>query len=232
MVVAIDDDVKIKIMHSLRDSERSFEGIANSAGRAKSTMSRHLKKLERNGLISSRRDHKDKRKKIYKCESKLLGITTQSKPILDKKTLIDINSSIDGSVDFINLIFRSIRYKFDSLGIEIAPVLHTIGEQIGLEISKKMSSTNIDGTLGEIADFWRKHRLGEVEVVQKNPLIFIVHNCYACSDMPDIGKTLCAFDEGILESIFSYRLSAKCIVKETECSGSGFGHCKFVAVFS
>ena len=230
-VVTIDDPIKIKIIHFLQNSERHFNEIVRFTGKAKSTISKHLESLENDKLIVSNKDPTDSRKKIYKIKATLLGRATKSKPALKNKTLQDIYSSSDGPFNFMSLIFRSIRYIFDSLGMKAKPTFYLMGKQIGYEISRKLVSTELNDLLQEIAKFWEKNQLGEVKILQKNPLILNIHNCYECSDMPNIGETLCAFDEGILESIFNNKLNVKSVVKEIECFGTGFDHCKFIVVF-
>ncbi|MCX9025142.1 MAG: ArsR family transcriptional regulator, partial [Candidatus Methanoperedens sp.] len=59
-------------------------------------------------------------------------------------------------------------------------------------------------------------------------LTLVVNNCHHCSKMPNVGKTLCSMDEGIIEGVFSSKLDRHCHVKETECWGTGYNHCKFV----
>ncbi len=46
--------------------------------------------------------------------------------------------------------------------------------------------------------------------------------------MPDIGRTQCSLDEGILEAIIEEKLKVQCSIQETECYGTGHDHCKFI----
>ncbi len=230
-VVILDDGVKIRIMHYLDQEERGFDDIVKFTRRAKSTVSQHLAKLERGALITSIKDPLDSRKTIHKSRAKLLFVTTESKPVLNKKTLEDITRLNGGPFTFMNAIFRSLRYMTDSFGADARPMLRLMGEQIGDELSKKFRAENVDALLDEISDFWKMNQLGELEVIENIPLTFIVKNCYECSNMPDVGKTLCAFDEGMLKSIFDNRLHKKSTVKEIECPGTGYDHCKYVVLF-
>ncbi len=229
-VIVLDDDVKIRIMHYLDLGERGFDDIVKFTKKAKSTVSQHLAKLEQDGLITSIKDPLDRRKTIYRSCAKLLFIKAESKPILNKKTLDDISKLSDGAFIFMNAIFRALRYITDSFGADARPMLRLMGEQIGKELSKRFRAEDIDGLVEEISEFWKKNQLGEIEVIEKNPLTFIVKNCYECSNMPDIGRTLCVFDEGLLKSIFDTRLHKKSTVREVECSGTGYEHCKFIVL--
>lgn len=227
-IVGINDEVKIKIMHALEKEEKNFDEIVKLTEKAKSTISKHLEKLEKDGLIISGKNSADYRKKTYKKTANMIGAVSKPKPILCRKTLEHLDTS--EPFKFMNSLFRSMRYVLESQGLSTESTLHSIGEQIGCEISKRMHSKNTDDLFREIKQFWTQHKLGEIKIIQKNPLIFNVYGCYECSNMPNIGKTLCAFDEGIFEAIFKQRLGKKVTVKEVECFGSGFDHCKFIVL--
>ena len=64
-VLAIKSPVRVKILSMLRDGDLSFDEIVKLSGRAKSTVSSHLKSMTRDGIISSRINPKDGRKKIF-----------------------------------------------------------------------------------------------------------------------------------------------------------------------
>ncbi|MFQ5800543.1 MAG: V4R domain-containing protein [Candidatus Hydrothermarchaeales archaeon] len=229
-VVAVKGGVKRQILQLLTEGSRGFEEIVTTTGKARSTISKHLEGLEEEGLISSFTDKKDKRKKHYVMEARLIGISIEGSPSFDRKTIGDIATSLGDPADFINAVLRSIRYKFDSLGIDVAPMLHQLGKEVGTVIAREVVSDDLEGVLGEVKTFWEGHGLGNVKVLEKKPQTFVVTNCYECSDMPNVGKTLCAFDEGILEAIFSSKLKRGVTVKEIECAGTGYNHCKFVVL--
>lgn len=229
-IIALDDEVKIGIMHYLEDKERRFEDIVRYTHKAKSTVTQHLKKLEKDNLISSVKDPRDHRKKTYKGQAKLLMVMGEAEPKLKENVLKGISTGDGEPFVFMNTIFRSLRYTMDSLGADTTPLLYMMGEQVGNELSRKIGSENLDDLLVEVANFWEKNRLGEIEIIKKKPLTFVVKDCYACSDMPNVGKTLCAFDEGVLKSIFDNKLHTKSTVKEIECFGTGHNNCRFVVL--
>ena len=226
-IVMIDDVVKMRIMHALIESNMSFDEIVQLVGKAKSTTSVHLEKLEEDGLISSIHDPDDTRKKIYRNKAYLLGETGESTPVLTKQIFEDIKTTPLTSFDFIHSLFKSLHYTFDSLGLNAEPLLRLMGERIGYEISKKMTSGNIEDLLGEIGQFRKENNLGMLEVLQKTPLTIKITECYICSGMPEVGKTLCSLDEGILKAIIDYRLNVNTEVEEIECFGTGHKHCKY-----
>lgn len=229
-VIAVDGSVKRHILHMLQERSMGFDEIVAASGKVKSTISKHLKDLEDDGLITSFPDKKDKRKKRYVMEATTLGRSTKKEARFEARTLGDIATSVDRPADFINAFLRSIRYRFDSLGIEVAPMLYQLGKDIGEVIGEKMEATDLDSAIVEIGTFWEEHNMGKIEVMEKEPLTFIVTDCYECGNMPDVGKTLCGFDEGIIEAILFSRLKKSFRAKEVECWGTGYTHCKYVVV--
>ena len=61
-VLAIKSPVRVKILSMLRNGDLSFDEIVKLSGRAKSTVSSHLKAMSRDGIINSRVDPEDARK--------------------------------------------------------------------------------------------------------------------------------------------------------------------------
>ena len=58
-VVAIDSLIKRRILRIIADGEISFDEVVSLTGKAKSTISVHLRDLETAGLISSKPDPED-----------------------------------------------------------------------------------------------------------------------------------------------------------------------------
>jgi len=72
-VKAIKSPVRVKILSMLREGDLSFEELVKFSGRAKSTVSSHLKSLSQEGIINSRVDPYDARKKIFFLQSEYIG---------------------------------------------------------------------------------------------------------------------------------------------------------------
>lgn len=230
-VTTIQDASKIKIMHFLSGGDKSFDEIVSYMKKSKSTVSDTLASMEKSGLVASKKNAYDGRRKIYSRTALLLGASARPTPELYRKALEDVSESFDKSFKFMNSLFRSIRYIYSSFGIDVSPTLRLMGENVGIEVSKNLKSQSLEDILPEIAAFWEKHNLGRMSIESQNPLTIIIRDCYECSDMGNVGKTLCAFDEGILKSVFDNKLGACSAVKEIECAGTGFSHCKFIVLF-
>jgi len=227
-IVSLRDPVRIKIMHFLAEGPKNFGAVVKHVKRVKSTVSSHMDKLEAEKLVQFERDPEDSRRKIYRTNASLLGTMAKANPKLYKKALEDMEKSMKGgSFKFMNSLFRSIRYIFDAFGMNTEPLLKLMGENVGYEISKKIKSQDNDGVMKELSEFWAEQDLGDMRVLKKEPLTVVVKNCYQCSNMQNVGRPLCAFDEGVIKSVLENKLDINADVRETECNGTGHKHCKF-----
>ncbi len=229
-VRAVDSPVKAKILSMLRNGELSFDQIVESSGKAKSTVSVHLKKLVNEGIIDSKPDPNDARKKIFFINSEYLGDLSQEKRLGDE--IEDYVSSYvmsDGDpFEFFRLMFKTIRVGLISQGVNIDPILHEAGINVGNALYERVYDPDMNKFLGNIARFWETHYLGGVEVQSIEPLVINVSECYECRHLPYLGKPACAFDAGILKALFSAYFEDKRKVDEVKCYAMGDGYCSFV----
>jgi predicted hydrocarbon binding protein len=229
-VRAIDSPVKSKILSMLREGELNFDQIVELSGKAKSTVSVHLKKLVSEGIIDSKPNPKDARKKIFFINSEYLGDLSREKKLGDE--IEDYVSSYvmsDGDpFEFFRLMFKTIRVGLISQGMNIDPILHEAGINVGKALYKRVYDPDMNKFLQNIAGFWETHYLGGVEVQSLDPLIINVSECYECRNLPYLGKPACAFDAGILKALFSAYFKDKRKVDETKCYAMGDKYCCFV----
>lgn len=227
-MVALDSPVKLKILGFIGSQYRSFDEIVSDCLKAKSTISVHLKDLIEQNLIQEHKDSNDKRKKIFSLNTQFIAYSQT--PIQNSYDLIldKLITSVDNELDFFKTMCHTVRYGLEAYGVNPKPVIKMIGNDIGKKMSKLFVSDSLDDLLQEMADFWKSHNLGIVEVAGHDPLTMSIYECYDCSDMPDVGRTLCALDEGLLEGIFDAGLNMTTRVKEIECFGTGYDHCKFI----
>ncbi len=118
----------------------------------------------------------------------------------------------------------------DFFGIKSGSVrgrLKSVGAEFGHIVSRNITDSNDpEVILEEIATFWNGHGLGEMEILEKNPYIFTVRNCYDCLAASG-GEMLCGFKEGFINAVLSDRTGGIGDVSETECCGSGAENCTF-----
>lgn len=224
----ISNPVRQKILSELQRRDLSLSEIAVLTSKAQSTLSVHLDKMVKEGLIGYRDDPEDNRRKIFYVISRPVGSSVVPREELKKAVSNTIGRSIGASSTFLKGTIRSIVIGMEAIGFNMDPVLKDIGRQMGAEISTRMKATEVEGLIKEIKDFYAMHELGEVVVFSLHPVTLIIRDEYDCSKAPDVGKTLCLLNEGILESIFEERLHMPLRVVEKDTFGAGFNMCKYV----
>src|SRR5271157_2768146 len=120
---AVDSPVRTKIVSMLLEREMSFDDIVASSGKVKSTISVHLKSLSDDGIVSSRTDSGDARKKIFFINSNYLGRLSRRQK-LEKDMEEYISRYALGSADpftFFRFMFRTIRVSLLNEGIDVDP---------------------------------------------------------------------------------------------------------------
>ncbi|HIH43831.1 MAG TPA: ArsR family transcriptional regulator [Candidatus Methanoperedenaceae archaeon] len=230
-IVALDSPVKIKIIEFLTFENKTFDELVEATRKAKSTVSVHLSDLEKLGLIVARADPQDRRKKLYLLNS--LYVARSQRPV--NKHYDDVLNSIcrasPSQYDFLKCMFHTMRYGLEAYGFDPQPIMKKMGFDIGTRISTRFESDTLDSLVEEVSGFWSICKMGDLSLVRRDPLTIKVRDCFDCCNMPNVGKTLCSLDEGILEGIIRGRLGRACRVKETECFGTGYDHCLFVISF-
>jgi predicted hydrocarbon binding protein len=200
--------------------------------KSKSTLWEHLKILIGHKLVIEKPHPEDKRRKLFLLDSKFVGTTEMPIAEMSNQLSLVIRKSIGDPLNFANGLFCAIRFGLESFtNFNLDPILKEIGKTIGKEIAKTLQDDNLDVLLTDLSKFWDIHKLGHLEVVSKTPITLVVTGCYECGSMPNVGKCLCAQDEGILEAIFEAKFNKSCKVEEIECHGTGHPHCKFNVTF-
>lgn len=226
----IDSPIRIKILNLLREKERKFEEIVELTGKAKSTVSEHLKKLTKEGIIVSIPDPKDARKKIFFLKSEYIGELSREKLFKeDVEKYIHSYLESDGSpFEFFRLLFQTIRVSLIRQGINIDPILHEAGIKVGETLYPSLKNTQYDQFINNIASFWQTHQLGRLEIKSRKPMVINVYDCFECKGLPYLGKTACAFDLGLLKALFSAYYQKPREVTETKCYATGDDYCQFI----
>jgi predicted hydrocarbon binding protein len=227
-IVALDSPIKLKILALLNNGVSSFDELVEKSGKAKSTVSVHLNDLQNMKLIEEKISGGDKRKKYFILNS--LYLAYSEIPLRQEyyKHLSDVEISGLNGNSFLIHLFHTVRYGMEAYGFDPRPIMKRLGKDVGEQIGHEFKSQNINGILKELTAFWKNQELGEMTVIDGARPGILVTDCYHCGRMPNVGKTLCSMDEGIIEGIFSNRLNLILAVHEIECYGTGHGHCRFV----
>ncbi|WP_048190850.1 V4R domain-containing protein [Methanobacterium sp. SMA-27] len=228
-IYAINSPVRVRILSMLRKGELSFDQLVELSGKAKSTVSVHLKRMVDEGIIGSKTNPSDARKKIFFIKSEYLGKLSGKKDVKEDIGKY-VSSYIEGEGDpyeFFRLIFHTIRVSLIRQGIDIDPILYEAGVKVGETLYEKVKNPDINKLAENIAMFWESHNLGHVEVLKLEPLTINVTDCFECKSLPPIGRPACAFDSGILKAVFSAHFNDEQVVNETKCYALGDNKCSF-----
>ncbi|MFU8767446.1 MAG: V4R domain-containing protein [Candidatus Methanoperedens sp.] len=227
-IVALDSPVKLQLLEILKKGITSFEELVEQTGKAKSTISVHLNDLQKLTLIENRTFPNDKRKKYFVLNS--LYLAYSEKPMWEHydNQMDTFATSILNGGTFRENLFCTIRFGMEAYGIDPNPLLRKLGTDFGTKIMKGFKSNDMEGILNELSVFWKKHNMGVMSIIDNYGSAVRIDSCHHCCKMPNVGKKLCSMDEGIIESILSNRLGTGYYVQETECYGTGDGHCTFV----
>lgn len=229
-VRTVDGQVQMRILTMLGREDLSFDQIVARSGRAKSTVSVHLKGLVEAGVLRVRADPDDRRKKIFSLASRHLGDLSSADQFRPELGIyLKGYAGADAPPpDFFRLLFQTLRVSLLADGINIDPLLFSTGLHVGEAIAPSIAGSDLPVLLGNLARFWEKHRLGKVEVISVDPVTLYVYDCFECGDLPTIGRPACAFDAGLLSAVFSAHYDRTLTAQETACYAMGDDHCCFV----
>ncbi|MFW6038419.1 MAG: ArsR family transcriptional regulator [Candidatus Saliniplasma sp.] len=223
--VVIESKTKNKIIQLLMEGDKTSREISDALDKAKSTTSVHLSDLENLGLIETKVDKEDKRLKIFSLNTKLLGTSDIPTDEHYLGILENLKKSSGDEYNFLKSLFHLIRYGLSSFGLDVHPALREIGRDAGRKMAENLEVGSMDELLKEVRKLWFENQLGDVEIVDSSTIV--VHDCFDCCDMPDVGTTFCSLDEGMIEGIVDEALGISVSVREIECFGKGDENCKF-----
>ena len=226
----VDSPTRSRILRMLGDGDLAFEEIVAQTDRAKSTVSVHLRELVADGVLGSRSDPDDGRRKYFFIDAEYLGRLSDSER-LDadvERLLADYDPTDPDPASFYRAMLQAIRVTLLADGINVDPILHAAGASLGRGLARAFAGQTTEELLGELAAFWSRHALGRVEVASTDPLELVVYDCFECVDLPQLGRPACAFDRGVLTAVFEAHYGETPVVEETACYAMGSGLCRFV----
>lgn len=228
-ISAIGSPVKVKILEMLARDEMAFDEIVENSGRAKSTISVHLKDLAEAGIIGARPDLSDGRRKIFYLNSLFLGSADSGDRgwfdldrYIQKEITCDKNPAL-----LYRFILSTIRLNLMDQGISVDPILRLAGLKAGESLYPCVEDPDIEGIVGRMGSLWEKTGLGTVEMESSAPLTLNIRDCFECIDLPIKGKPVCSFESGLLSSLFSLYYGQRVKATETRCYAMGSNLCRF-----
>lgn len=232
-VIAIDSPVKVRILGLVSAGPVPFDTIVEQTGKAKSTISVHLRDLEQAGLVTSAPDPRDSRRRLVALSSAAIGRLTNADRHARTPAHLHAGGKNDAPfrdediVAFFRFCVRTFRSQAMAMGINLDPVLEKTGREIGNVLAQKLGGGTTDEVVRKMDTFWQAHGLGEIAMAGGEPLTLEVRGCFECQDLPVTGHGACAFDIGVLTAIFSHHLGRPVTVTEERCYSSGDDRCIF-----
>lgn len=228
----IKSPVKINILNQLGKGKLSFHEIVDQNEKSKSTISAHLKSLTEDGLIGFQPHPSDQRKKIFYLNAKYMGTLEQHNVWEREEEKVEflLNEIINNGdpFEFFKLTLHLIRVTMIKEGINIDPILTQSGIRIGEVMYRQLGKPEVRELIPKLEEFWKSNGLGTLILENTDPITIKVYDCFECGLLPQINKSACALDVGILESVFSQVLKREVYVEETKCYAKGDGCCLFV----
>ncbi|MAH17121.1 MAG: hypothetical protein CL960_01290 [Euryarchaeota archaeon] len=224
----ITSPIKRGILNLLKDSPRTQREVMASIGRAQSTTARHLLELEAASLVRSSVDPADSRRKVYHLTGRLAATGGGPTNAFSSYFTQTVRNGLANDAPLMERINHGLRYVTQSWGLSLDSMLREVGHDIGIQMAESLdSSAELDAVIESLATLWEDNKMGLIEKHQDNPLVLRIDGNYDCTGVPDVGKPLCALDEGIMEGVLSNSIGGDWKVREFACHGTGHDHCLF-----
>ncbi len=231
--VAIGSPVKVRILDLAKEGPIQLELVIEKTGKSKSTITKHVSDLESAGLIASRPDVRDRRRRIIELTSERIGELTAPErlhPPLPDRTKLAAAFKARESVAFLRSVHALLRAQAMILGINLDPLFRRIGEMVGESIAEILMDDTTEGLVAKMDTFWRAHGLGRITLAGTDPIAIEVRECFECQELPQTGRSACFFEMGTITSIFSRHLGQPMIAVEQECYSRGDSRCFFLVL--
>lgn len=136
------------------------------------------------------------------------------------------------------IVYRLLQYTLrDVINAELGDdkggeFLYKAGEIAGHTVFDKFLSDIKDFTkfIAKVVELLLDLKVAIVRMEESDPergyFVVVATEDLDCSGVPDIGKTICQFDEGLVAGIFCAFLNKKVTVRETECWAKGARWCR------
>lgn len=203
--------MKEEILKLLAEREMTVTELASLLGISKATVSHHLEKLQKEGLVRVVREERVKNfiKKYY-----VLSVPNGNVGEVIVQSIRESAKRKERAEVFRNTV-RLLGYAL----LKVSPHLF---KRVGFEVGYNLG---YDGaSLEDLAELWKDLGLGETSC-SKNELV--VEECYFCSGLPKVGYPYCRFDEGLIAGFLSKSMRKRFEVKEIKCWGLGDELCEF-----
>ena len=216
-VVRVTSGAERRILHALQDGDLTPTELSYIIGRSRSTLSEYLNKLERDGLIAMTSKDGDGRSKV--C-------TLLSDPLVNSKRpdrrALELSTDILGDITDVpesasNLILRSLILTFDGVGMDISPLMFTIGCDVAKHILPEIKARNVNFMFDIAREKFMEFRLGEFSFYSKDPITVLFRDTV---DMTQLSaEVMASFVSGYMVTILRGKLSKNYVITDSEVFG-------------
>lgn len=215
--IRVNGRIERRILRALGERNLTPTELAPIVGRARSTLSKYLESMEKDGLVGHRINEEDGRSKIYFLQSAPLMVSKPADPKaleLSSSILTDIRDDHSAAS---SLILRSLILTYDGVGLSIGPVLYSIGCDMAYSILVGRQFRNETVALEMAKKYFDGFGLGEVTIYSKDPVTILFR------DTVDLTQTsagaMASFVEGFVCTILTSCLGETYVKTDQEVFG-------------
>lgn len=224
----IKSPMKYQIINLLRQNEMNFDEIVKNTAKSKAVVSLHLKDLREEGIVEYKADPTDNRKKIFFLNSKMLGSIDSRNIKSNNNTKSLIQKFIkEGEIEYNLMLVHTFKTILMEYGIEINPIMRSIGNHIGEYIFTQVYDSDFEQFLFNISKYWADNNLGFLTFDVKNNLQITCRHSFESVKLEKTGLPECHLEVGMFESLFYNFFNFEVKIVETKCHSMGDDVCLF-----
>ena len=208
-LVQVSNDVRRRILHELEAKDLSLTDLSKITKKAQSTLSVHLDKMVDEDLIAVHDDPDDSRRKVYSLVSVMLAY---SKPPSDDAMTMAmkvLSEVADDPIATRNALMKFIFLGFDGMGLSVEPMATILGSIHAMALGGSLTGPNLEDTVANARDYYKKMGFGEASVYSLNPLSITI-------------KDGVSFTTDATKSLGNYAIGFFCKILE-DATGRAYG---------
>ncbi len=224
-LVQVSNDVRRQILHELADKNLSLSDLAKIIKKAQSTLSVHLDKMISEGLIAVHDDPEDSRRKVYSLVSVMLAYSKEPSDEAMSMAMRVLSDVADDPVKTRDALTRFIFLGFDGLGLSVGPLASILGSIHAMALSGTLTRKNLEETVANARDYYKKMGFGEASVFSLKPLSIIIKD--ETSFTEDSARSLGYYAIGFFSKILEDATGKEYAVVFSEVFGSDCNYFRF-----
>ncbi len=224
-LIHVSNEVRTQILKELSNERLSLTDLVKLMGKAQSTLSVHLDKMMKDGIIDVKEDPDDNRRKTYGISSMCLVRTTTPDPESFEKAK-ELFTEISDDPKSVGAHMTSlILLSLDYLGLSVSPLSETLGRIHAQVLQKNLVKGSVDDVLSNLIEMYSYANLGEVTVFKRNPLTLVVKSDMRVSK--SAAKSFGMYAQGFFTQALSMIYDIETEIKHSEVFGAENNYYKF-----